>query len=104
MSIVTGCVGDKIVNVIRDTGCGGVVIRKNLVKPEQMTGQIQKCVLTDSSVVDADVAVVEVDSPYFSGTFVAWCFESPSYDLILGKSEDDPDTSWILANGSTTNS
>lgn len=107
MPIVKGCVGDKIVNVLRDTGCGGVVIRKNLVKPEQMTGQIQKCVLADGSVVDADVAEVEVDSPYYSGTVVAWCFENPSYDLILGNIEgvrraDDPDTSWILANGSTT--
>lgn len=37
MPIVKGCVGDKIVNVLRDTGCGGVVIRKNLVKPEQIT-------------------------------------------------------------------
>lgn len=98
MPIVKGCVGDKIVNVLRDTGCGGVVIRKNLVKPEQMTGQIQKCVLADGSVVDADVAEVEVESPYYSGTVVAWCFENPSYDLILGNIEgvrraDDPDTS-----------
>ncbi|XP_052710767.1 uncharacterized protein LOC128185133 [Crassostrea angulata] len=107
MPIVKGCVGGKIVIVLRDTGCGGVVISKNLVKPEQMTGQIQKCVLADGSVVDANVAEVEVDSPYYSGTVVAWCFENPSYDLILGNIEgvrraDDPDTSWILANGSTT--
>lgn len=34
MLIVKGCVGDKIVNVFRDIGCGGVVIRKNFVKLE----------------------------------------------------------------------
>lgn len=61
MPIVKGCVVDKIVNVLRDTGCGGVVIRKTLVKPEQMTGQIQTCVLADGSVVVAYVAEVEVD-------------------------------------------
>lgn len=71
MPIVKGCVDDKIVNVLRDTGCGGVMIRKNLMKPEQMTGKIQKCVLADGSVVDADVAEVEIDTPYFSGTVVA---------------------------------
>lgn len=81
--------------------------KKNQVKPEQMIDQIQLCVLADSSVVDADVAKVKVDSSYYSGTVVTWCFESPSYDLILGNIEgvrraDDPDTSWILANGSTT--
>lgn len=62
-------------NVLRDTGCGGVVIRKNLEKPEQMTGQIQKCVLADGSVVDADLAEVEVDPPYYTGIVVAWCFK-----------------------------
>lgn len=81
--------------------------KKNQVKPEQMIDQIQLCVLADGSVVDADVAKVKVDSPYYSGTVVTWYFESPSYDLILGNIEgvrraDDPDTSWILANGSTT--
>lgn len=56
------------------------------------------------SVVDADVVRVEVDSPYFSGPTVAWCFDNPSYDLIMGNIEgvrrtDDLDKWWIMANG-----
>ena len=107
MPVVKGCVGDRIVNVLRDTGCGGAVIRKDLVKEEQMTGTIQRCVLADGSVVEADVAEVDVDTPYYSGAIVAWCFDNPSYDLILGNIDgvrraDDPDTSWIMAKGITT--
>lgn len=55
--------------------------------------------MIDSSVVDVDVVVVEVDLLYFFGIFVVWCFESLLYDLILGKLEDDLDIFWILVNG-----
>ena len=91
-----------MVNVLRDTGCDGAVIRKELVEEEQMTGTIQRCVLADGSFVEADVAEVDVDTPYYSGAIVAWCFDNPSYDLILGNIDvvrraDDPDTSWIMS-------
>jgi hypothetical protein len=48
-----------------------------------MTGQKQKCLLADGGVVEADVAKIEVDTPYFTGNVMAWCFDNPSYDLIL---------------------
>ena len=35
MSIVKGCVGDKVITVLRDTGCSGAVIRKELVLDAQ---------------------------------------------------------------------
>lgn len=98
MPIVKGCIGDRIINVLRDTGCSRAVIRRNLVKPDQMKGQNQKCILADGRVVEADLAEVEIDTPYYTGTVIAWCFDNPSYDLILGnfngvRNPDDPDTS-----------
>lgn len=100
MPIVKGCIGGRIINVLRDTGCSRAVIRRDLVEPDQMTGQNQKCILADERVVDADLAEVEVDTPYYTGTVIAWCFDNLSYDLILGnfngvRNPDDPDTSWI---------
>lgn len=37
---------------------------------------------------------------------IAWCFDNPSYDLILRnfngvRNPDDPDTSWIRSTGTT---
>ena len=29
--VVKGCVGDKVISVLRDTGCSGAVIRKELL-------------------------------------------------------------------------
>ena len=100
MPIVKGCVGDRLVTVLRDTGCSGAVIRKDLVLSNQITGKNQQCILADGSIKCADVAEVDVDTPYFTGTVKAWCFDTPLYDLILGNFEgvrkpDDPNKSWM---------
>ena len=83
MPVVKGCVGDRLITVLRDTCCSGAVIRKELVLDAQKSGQIQSCLLADGSYVDAEVAEVCVHTPYYTGTVVAWCVGSPSYDLIL---------------------
>lgn len=106
MPIVKGCIGDRPINVLRDTGCSRAVIRRDLIKPDQMTGQNQKCILADGRVVEADLAEVEIDTPNYTGTVVTWCFVNESYDLILGNFDGvrnpyDPDTSWIRSTGTS---
>ena len=46
------------------------------------------------------MAEFHVDTPYYIETVVAWCFDFPSYDLILGnikgvRKPDEPNLSWI---------
>ena len=43
MPIVKGRVARKTVNVLRDTGCSGIVVKKNLVTKEQYTGTTALC-------------------------------------------------------------
>ena len=38
MPVVKGRVGEKTVDVLRDTGCSGVVVKKDLVGEDQFTG------------------------------------------------------------------
>ena len=45
MPVVQGLISDHKVQVLRDTGCSGVVVRQKLVKPEQYTEQVQTCML-----------------------------------------------------------
>jgi hypothetical protein len=106
MPVVKGYVGDRLMTVLRDTGCSGAVIRKDLVLLNQITGKNQQCLLADGRIKCADVAEVQVDTPYFTGTIKAWCFDTPLYDLILGNFEgvqnpDDPNISWIKSTEST---
>nr|XP_034316846.1 uncharacterized protein LOC117686231 [Crassostrea gigas] len=100
MLVVKGCVGNKLVTVLRDTGCSGAVIRRELVNDDQLTGTSQRCKLADGRIIDSDVARIDVDTPYFTGSVDAWCFDSPLYDLILGnirgvRKPHEPNPAWI---------
>ncbi|XP_069110014.1 uncharacterized protein [Argopecten irradians] len=84
MPVVKGYVGTHCVSVLRDTVCSGVVVRRCLVDKESVTDKVQVCTFADGSKLEAPIAVVEVDSPYFVGTTEAWALETPLYDLIIG--------------------
>jgi hypothetical protein len=109
MPVTDGYVGSEKVSVLRDSGCSGVVVKKNLVKQSDMTGKIQHCVLIDGTVRKVPVARVSVDTPYFVGVTDALCMENPVYDLILGnitgvRNPGDPDSSWAKTGLADTNS
>jgi len=40
MPVVTGLLGGKSVQVLRVTGCSGVIVKRSLIEGEQMTGKI----------------------------------------------------------------
>ena len=48
MPVLQGVLNENLVTVLRDTGCSSAVVRKELVKDEQLTGKIQRCILIDS--------------------------------------------------------
>nr|XP_054751019.1 uncharacterized protein LOC129256850 isoform X2 [Lytechinus pictus] len=99
MPVSQGFVGTNKASVLRDSGCSGVVVKQNLVKPSEMTGRLITCILIDRTVKRFPLAIVDVDTPYFTGRVEAVCMQNPLYDLILGnitgvRAADDPDLSW----------
>ena len=50
MPVVKGYVGGVEVDTLRDTGCSGVVVRTDIVAPDQLTGESVYCILMDSTV------------------------------------------------------
>ena len=50
MPVVKGRVGEKTVDVLRDTGCSGIVVKKELVSEEQYTGDFNCMLLIDNTV------------------------------------------------------
>ena len=61
--------GDKTVDVPRDTGCSGMVAKRDLVSDDQCTGESSGCamLLIDNTVREVPIAEISVDTPYFSG-------------------------------------
>ncbi|XP_077987486.1 uncharacterized protein LOC144442090 [Glandiceps talaboti] len=99
MPVVKGEVNGRQVNVLRDSGCNGVVIRKGLVKHNQMTGEVRTYIMIDRTCRKAPIARIEVDTPFYVGEVEAMCMETPVYDLVLGnvdgvRKPSDPDLNW----------
>ncbi|KAJ8026225.1 hypothetical protein HOLleu_34017 [Holothuria leucospilota] len=84
LPVTPGFVGLEKVQVLRDTGCSGVVVRSNLVKDEQLTGETRTCVLIDNTVRRFPLAKISISTPYFTGQVKAMCMTNPVYDLVLG--------------------
>jgi len=94
---ITGKVNGCSVSVLRDTRCTTAVIRRGLVTDEQRTGKFKCYRVLDGSMGRAETAVVDVESPVYTGKFECLCISSPVCDLIVGNvpgviSKDDAET------------
>ena len=70
--------------VLRDTGSTTCVVKTALVKPEQMTGSYELCMLIDGVIKRYPTAMVELKTPYYTGTVKALFMENPAQDIIIG--------------------
>jgi len=71
-------------NVLQDTGSTTCVAKSSLVRQDEMTGAHELCMLTDGVVKRYPTAVVEFNTPYYTGTAKALCMENPVQDIIIG--------------------
>ena len=99
LPVLSGKVGGEKVEVLRDTGCSGVIIRRELKEETDFTGEIRHIMTVDRSIKRAPIAKAEVDTPFYVGTVEALCLQDPIFDLIIGnvpgaKRSDDPNTEW----------
>ena len=99
MPLVTGSVRDRSVSVLRDTGCSGVVIKRDLVADEELTGRFGYMLLIDKTIRKVPIAKVFIDTPYFTREVEAQCLPDAMYDVIIGnipnaRSPEDPNPSW----------
>ena len=89
----------KTVSVLRDTGSSAVGIRSNLVLDSEYTGKKEMVILIDGTARILPTAMVEVNTPFFSGKAEAIVVDNPIYDVIIGnipgaRNTSDPDPKW----------
>ena len=99
LPVLSGKVGGKKVEALRDTGCSGVIIRRELVDETDFTGEMGYIMTVDRTIKRAPMAKVEVDTPFYVGTAEALCLQDPLFDLIIGnvpgaRRSDDPNPEW----------
>ena len=99
MPVVKGRVGEMPVDVLRDTGCSGIVVKRDLVSEDQFTGEFNVMLLIDNTARNVPIAKIDVDTSYLKGQVEAQCLPDAIYDLIIGnvpgaRAADKPDPSW----------
>ena len=99
LPVLSGKVGGIKVEVLRDTGCSGVIIRRELVDETNYNGEMGRIMTVDRTIKRAPMAKVEVDSPFYVGTVEALCLQEPLFDLIIGnvpgaRRSYDPNPEW----------
>ena len=107
MPVAKGRVEEKTVDVLRDTGCSGIVVKKNLVSEDQFTGDFNVMLLIDNTARKVPIARVTAVTPYLKGLVEAECLTDAIYDLIIGnvpgaRPAHEPDPTWQEACAVTT--
>ena len=87
MPVMDGQLDGRKVRVLRDSGCSTVVVRRELVPEEKLTGKTSTCVMIDGTVRSFPTARIDIDTPYLSGNVEAVCMKRPLYDVIVGNVE-----------------
>jgi len=82
MPVIRGRLHDKEVNVLRDTGCSTVVVRRDLVPDEALTGKM--IVLIDGTARRMPTAMIDIETQFYTGRIEALCMKNPIYELIIG--------------------
>ncbi|XP_072020266.1 uncharacterized protein [Amphiura filiformis] len=102
LAIGEGLVGGSTkVQVLRDSGCGGIVIKSSLVSEEQYTGETEKCYLIDMTVREFPLARISIHTPWYTGIVNAMVTATPVCELVVGsikgaRGENDPDPDFKL--------
>ena len=109
MPMSIGMVGNKSVTVLRDTGCSGVIVKRELVAEEQLTGKVGYIMTVARTLLKAPFANVEISTLFYSGTVEALCLRDPLYQLIIGnipgaRAPDDLDETWCVEAAAVTRS
>ena len=76
--------GKNVVEVFCDTGCNGVIVKRELVKEDDFTGSMGYVMAIDRKLKEAPIAEIKVDTPYYMGVTQAICLRDPLFDLVIG--------------------
>ncbi|GFR71497.1 zinc finger protein [Elysia marginata] len=106
LPILRGEIDGREVDVICDTGCKGVVVRRQLVDAGQLTGECCLLLRIDNTALLAEKAVINLRTPFLSGEVKALCIPDAICDVIVEKvdgarSLEDPDKS-VMVYAATT--
>ncbi|MCG8429677.1 MAG: retropepsin-like domain-containing protein, partial [Candidatus Omnitrophica bacterium] len=82
--VKNGELNGKRVKIIRDSGCTSVLVKSNVVRPENTLGTSRSVMFANSIIRSYPTCVVRIKSPWFTGQTEAIVVDDCVYDVILG--------------------
>ena len=82
LRVVSGKMGDKNVEVFRDSGCKGVIVKREQVDETDFTGEVGYILTVDRTLNRVPFFGIDVDTPFYTKTIVAICMKDPLLDII----------------------
>ena len=116
--IGAGKLNGRLVKVLRDTGCTGMIVDRALVpKVMVIPGSSGSLQMVDHTLIDVSLAIVYLDSPYYKGHYRVMFDSSAVYLVIIGnvrgargmlpdrdwKAEDQPGVRAMTSGGNKDN-
>ena len=83
LSVMSGKVGNKNVEVLPDSKCNGVIVKSELVDEADFVGKVGYMMAVNRMLIRAPIARIEVDMPFYTGTVEAMCVKNPLFDLLI---------------------
>ena len=83
MPLATGKVGENEVEVLRDTGCKGVMVRRELVQEDEFTGSMGYVMAINRTLKEAPIAKIKGNTPCYTGVTQAICLRDLLFDLVI---------------------
>ena len=84
MPLASGKMNENVVEVLRDTGYNGVIVRRGLMKEDDFIGSKGYVMAIDRTLKEAPIAEIEVDTSYYMRVTQAICLRDPLFDLVIG--------------------
>ena len=67
MSVMSGKVGNKNMEVLRDSGCKGVIVKRELVDGADFIEKVGYMMMVDQTLIRAPIARIKIVMPFYIG-------------------------------------
>ena len=79
---MSGKLGNEIVEVLRNSGCSKVIVKRELVDKADFIGIVNYMMTINRTLIRVPIARIEV---FYTGTVKAMCMKDLLFDLIIWK-------------------
>ena len=83
LPVMSGKEGRNNMKVLRDSGCKGVIVKRELVDEADFIGKVGYMMTVDRTLIRAPISRIEVDMPFYTGTVEAMCREDLLINLMF---------------------